>query len=291
MKIDKKVRELYPDSAIDYDEMADDIFDQIDPAEQEYSTEAYDDFEEPIQSSLDDIEQYDMNDEAEDDFDITYRTPDFVFEEGPKKAEMLIGTILPEEITVADNIEDYLDEKDSKNPGIYNIYPGDAEYENLEKKKAYNKKVKSYEKGSPAVYDPIYDEIIIRSDMLEKNNIPKTTRFLTHENVHKLEKNVAFRQPMPRVLSEPNTEMFKDMVENNVIENDWSNFLKGDKIGTSDKEKRQKFIKHRRDLSNSMRNEYAFSEQLAYFGEHTMQKSIKNPKRKTERVLNRMWFQ
>ena len=59
MRIDKKVRELYPDSAIDYDEMADDIFNQI--QDDDYQEPVFDqskDFVEPETGSLEDIPQY-----------------------------------------------------------------------------------------------------------------------------------------------------------------------------------------------------------------------------------------
>jgi len=288
MRVDKKVKEFY---GSDFDEMVDDIYDQIDPAEQEAVFDQSEDFVEPETGSLEDFKEYDMTDKEEEDFSDTYRTPDFVFEEGPKKAEMLIGTVLPEEITVTDNIDDYLDEKDARYPGILKMHPGRMEYEDLEKNKTYNKKVKSGKRGSPALYDTIFHEEIVRKDIVERNNIPEFVDILTHEHIHNLEKEIAYRKPMPRVRSEPNTEMFKEMSENNVIRQDWGKFLQRKPIPSKNKKQRQQFIDNRREISNSFENDYAFAEQMAYFGEHTRSKSIRNPKTQTERVLHRMWFQ
>jgi len=67
MRIDKKARELYPDETIDYDEMADDVFNQVNS--DEYQEPIFDqskDFiepDEPEETSLMGVPSYDMEDE------------------------------------------------------------------------------------------------------------------------------------------------------------------------------------------------------------------------------------
>jgi len=270
-----------------YDEMLDDIEIQEKKKPTQFDiNEVATDFD-PREKDLTELESYGMTEEQEDDFDLTYRTPNFVFEEGPKKAETFIGTVLPNEVTITDDIYKYSDKEHAKYPGIDKMMPKRFAYD--DKKDIYDENTDESKKGTGAIYDPILDEIIIDKSYLNKNTFRQNLNVLIHENIHKNQREIEFRKPMPRVMSEPNKAMFQQMHDDNTIINDFSGFLKGNPIGQGPH--RKNIIKNRREESDDYKNMYPFSEQLAYFGETNFNKSIRNPKRKTERVLNRMWFQ
>jgi len=267
-----------------YDEILDDIETQEKKKPTQFDiNEVATDFD-PRPQSLEDIPQYAMTDLDENNFDINYRTPNFVFEEGPKRSEQLIGTLLPEEITVTDNIDNYTDKKMR---GLNQMFPGRMEYDKDEVRKKYEDD--SQEKGGwAAVYHPVLDEIIVDKAYIKKATLPQMNRTLIHENVHKLERDIEYRRPTPRVLSEPNKDMFQQMYNDNTVRNDFTNYLKGNKLGFGPQ--RQEILKDRRSAMKEYKD-YTFPEQLAYVGEEIFSNAIKNPRSKTERVLNRMWFQ
>lgn len=271
-----------------YDEMLEDIEEQEKKKPTQFDIEKSEYYDDGTQS-LNDLERYDMDDEAEDDFDIAYRTPDFVYEDSPRNPEDFIGTVLPEEITVTDNPDEYFDEKHKKHPGFANMWPGRPDYEDLKKHDVYKESASQENLGTGAMYDPVFDEIALDESFIKQNTFGQNIMSLAHENIHKKQRNIEYRQPTPRVLSEPNTKLFQEMAEENVIKNDFSNFLKGTRIGNGPD--RDKIIKNRQEELQDFKNSYPFSEQLAYYGEKNIRRATRNPKRKTDRILNRMWFQ
>jgi len=115
MQIDKKVRELYPDETIDYDEMSEDIFNQVNS--DEYQEPVFDqskDFVEPIGTTFDDVDQYDEN-INEDDFDIGYRQTKY------NTDEMDLTDLEPKEYTERDETDDDVFRENDQSLGYYNM--------------------------------------------------------------------------------------------------------------------------------------------------------------------------
>jgi len=267
-----------------YDEILDDIETQEKKKPTQFPiNEIETDFDDTPQDLLDVGSYNDKEILNEDDFDITYRTPEWAFKE-KKRYEDLVGTVLPEEITVTNNIDNYTNKKMR---GLNQMFPGRMEYDKEEVRKKYEDD--SQEKGGwAAVYHPVLDEIIVDKAYIKKATLPQMNRTLIHENVHKLERDIEYRRPTPRVLSEPNKDMFQQMYNDNTVRNDFTNYLKGNKLGFGPQ--RQEILKNRRSAMKEYKD-FTFPEQLAYVGEEIFPNAMKNPRSKTERVLNRMWFQ
>ena len=275
----------------EYDEMAEDVFEQMRGSKKRdiYSTTIDTDYD-PTPQNLTEIPQYTEQEIlSEDDFDIVYRTPEFAFDESPKKAEQLIGTVLPEEIVVTNNPDKYTDEKMNKYRGIRNMWPGRNPYDNPKKQSIYDKITSKEEQGTGAVYSPVLDEIVMDKNWMKENTFRQNIDGMVHENIHKRQREIEFRTPSPRVKSEPSVELFQQMYDDNIIEKDFSNYLK--KIPIGNVPKRKQIMKQRREELKDFRENFPFSEQMAYYGEDNMNKIIRNPQSKTERTLNRMWFQ
>ena len=275
----------------------DDILDDIEKQEKKNPTqfdiiETETDFDDTPQDLLD-VGSY--NDEEtlnEDDFDITYRTPEWAFDDNKRSVDLLVGNVLPEEIIVTDNIEKELEKKDKQYPRITKFAMENTPimpYDEIEKHEKYNEKIKSNPRGSPLLYDGVFGDIYYRDDVLASHiKNKKFIKTLAHENIHKLERDLEVRTPQPRVWSEPGPKLFNAMHENDVIRTDLSNFLRSTPIGNKDRKQTQK---NRARMLDNFENNYPFREQLAYFGEHNIRQSVRNPKSATQRTLNRMWFQ
>jgi len=268
MKIDKKVRELYPDETIDYDEMADDIFDQIDPAEQEYATEIEEPYFpvsneaeiiKPVESSLMDLESYNMTDEQEDDFDIAYRTPNNID----------VTDLLPVDYRVGKR--------------------GDSGLED-----------------AFADYDPVKDEISVREkDWLIKENdivspFEKQHKMLVHENIHRqwwkqydIDDDKTKLKPK-RMLNETDSMNKEDLMYDNTASmkqrQEYLDEFNGifDDLGTTADKKQVK--KLRNEIYKREYGVNALNEGYAYYGALRPER-ILNPQNKTDRKLNRMFFQ
>ena len=206
MKIDKKVRELYPDSAIDYDEMADDVFNQIqDDDYQEPVFDQSEDFVEPINTTKYEEDEY----LGEDEIDIGFRENKY------KTDKLTPNHFLPKDYTETDNIP-------GDSIGFYDIFrdkiliqPKETfeseekfnktlTHENIHKTSNYKRRMAGYfeAENSPMTYvESEYEPYIypsLREKIYPKRKIAKFIKD-DKKNMPVGEKSAAYMQGYPDI--------------------------------------------------------------------------------------------
>jgi hypothetical protein len=258
---------------INIDEMSEDIINQLYPNKPK---------------SLKDIKKYDLTDEQEDDFDITYRTPAKVSDNERLTINDLAGTgALPQNYNIVDNPDKYMDDllethprrkMKVKLPGVYNkpVNIPDEDITNPQKI------------PSRGLYSALFDEIAIQQPKSQKtDDINEFYNDLMHEDTHQRQRRIELNKPVSRVKTEPSVELFEKLFYDKQIPKDFKARLKPESMPF---EKREQMLKDRKETIKEIEDE-SLAEQLAYYGDYFLRDSYVNPKTKTEKVLNRLKFE
>ena len=205
--------------------------------------------------NLKQISKYKSNEYlGDDDFDIIYRTPKHLIENETIKQKDLIGTgIIPQNFTVVDNIKQYA--KDYYNFNVPNNTGG--------------------------FYDIDNNDVIVKS--LPSENRADFDIALIHEGIHQKHRLIEKNIPIKRVKTEPSQEYFNIMKKSSQPKLDFINSIMDENRGFDNELKKNRAIN---DI-----NKLPFHEQLAYYGSNYVNHIISNPKNKTQKMINRMWFE
>ena len=111
---------------------------------------------------------------------------------------------------------------------------------------------------------------------------------MVHEGIHQKHRTIAKNVPFRRVKSEPSRELFNIMEKTGQVKNDFTNMVKN--MGGLEFEERPTLINERKKLIKEIKTD-PFSENLAYYTDYFKDNAITNPRNKTEKLLNRMWFE
>lgn len=267
---------------VNIEQMADDIMGQQSNIDEEkYPKEKR---QPKKESSLLDIEPYNMTDEFEDDFDIVYRTPPQVSENERLTLKDMKGTkAFPQNYIVTEDIDDAFKEIEKTHPlrnrkvflpGIYN------------RPKNILKTIP--QKSKPfGIYSVTLDEIFVTPPKSENwEDMQSFWRTLEHEDTHQRQRRMELNTPINRIFNEPSVPLFNKMFKEYQIMNDFQNKLKKESVPF---EERNEILKNRKDVINEFKKE-SFAEQLAYYGDYFSHDAYSNPRTKTERVYNRLKF-